>query len=264
MTPTEYRAVRSMNATAIKAGAKSMLHMHHVLTGERDEPSPAMKWGSLVHGFVLGTMGEPVVWPGRKAGKEWDSFKASAEANGSEVVSASELAKLEAIRAMIRTNPDASGLLVGGMAETPVKWDEPGIGPCKALPDYRTESALVDLKTAKDISERGFAASSWSLGYHLQMAWYRRGLRANGWTGNAVAIIAVESAAPYDVAVYRLDPALLNYGETECLRIAKAYRAAEQAGNFPGAHPFARELLPPAWADEMVSGIDFEDAADQE
>ena len=48
MTYEEYAALPGINATSIKAGAVSMLHMHHAKTGGGKAATPAMLWGSLV------------------------------------------------------------------------------------------------------------------------------------------------------------------------------------------------------------------------
>ncbi len=270
MTPTEYRAVKAINATAIKAGRKSMLHMHHALTKGKDA-TPAMRWGSLLHGQLLQPDEKPVVlWPGRRAGKEWEAFKAAND--GAEILIQSEYDKLMGERAeqlnavqMIRTHPEASAELAGCSFESALKWDEPGIGPCKALldawkpgPDAWTPGVVIDIKCSREIDERAFWSSSWHAGTHLQLAWYMRGLRANGHDVSRAVIIAQESAPPFDVAVFDADPPLLAYGEKECLRIARDYRMAEKRGYFPGAHVNRRQLIQPAYADEEVQGVDFE------
>ena len=269
MDTAEYRALKAINATAIKAGAKSMLHMHHALTVGR-EPSPAMRWGTLLHGQLLQPDAKPVVvYDGVRRGAAWEAFKASHD--GAEIFSVSEHTKLVAEQAevrnavqMIRTHQESFHELDGCQFEHAITWEEPGIGLCKALVDAWKPGTLVEVKTARTIDERGFWSASWSMGYHLQLAWYLRGLRANGHKVERAVVIAQESAAPFDVAVFDADPALLAFGEKECLRIAKEYRMAEQRGHFPGAHPNRRQLLPPAWADELVSGIDFEDVTDEE
>lgn len=264
MTPEEYRAVPAINATAIKAGAKSMLHMHHALTTGKD-PTPAMRWGTLLHGQLLQPYAKPVVvYDGVRRGAAWDAFKASHD--GAEILSVSEHAKLVAEQAdvrnavqMIRTHPEAFATLDGCQHEHAITWEEPGIGLCKALVDAWKPGTLVEVKTARTIDERGFWSASWSMGYHLQLAWYMRGLRANGHKVERAVVIAQESSAPFDVAVYDADPALLAFGEKECLRIAREYRMAEQRRHFPGAHPVRRQLLPPAWADEQLHGAVAED-----
>jgi len=269
MTPDDYRKIRAINATALKAGRKSMLHMHHALTTGK-EPTPAMRWGSLLHGQLLQPEENNVVlWTGRRAGKEWEAFKAANE--GREILIQSEWDKLmgeraEALNAvqMILTHPEAGPELAGCQYEHALTWEEPGIGPCKALIDAWKPGMVADVKCSRDICERAFWSSSWQAGTHLQLAWYMRGLRANGHDVSRAVIIAQESAPPFDVAVFDVDPQLLAHGEKECLRIAREYRMAEERGHFPGAHVPRRQLVQPAYADEEVQGIDFSDVTDEE
>jgi hypothetical protein len=246
-----YRAVQAINATAIKAGARSMKHMHHALTVGR-EPSPAMAWGTLVHEFALGTP-EYVVYPGIRRGKEWEAFQAANQ--GVRIIIESERKALLDEAGLVRSlldHPDAGPLIHGADMETPIHWEEPGIGPCKALPDAFNDDHLSDLKTCQSIAERDFSAASWRMGYHLQMAWYRRGCLAVGRMVESVNIIAVESSAPFDVAVFRVDPLLLEWADAECIRIALRYIECRDAGAFPGQHAGPQVLLQPQWADEQI------------
>jgi len=54
----EYRAIEAINASAIKKGQISMLHMRQEITRESTPPTPAMQWGSVIHvkGFGAGTI----------------------------------------------------------------------------------------------------------------------------------------------------------------------------------------------------------------
>ncbi len=247
----DYRARKAINATAIKAGARSMKHMHHALTSGR-EPSPAMAWGTLVHEFALGTP-DFVIYQGIRRGKEWDAFQAAN--TGRRIIIESERKALldeAGLVAALMVHRDAGPLLEGADMEQPIYWEEPGIGPCKALPDTFKAGHLSDLKTCQSVAERDFSAASWRMGYHLQLAWYKRGCLAIGRKVESVNIIAVEAAAPFDVAVYRLDPLLLEWADKECLRIARRYIECRDAGAFPGQHAGPQVLLQPQWADEQI------------
>lgn len=250
----DYRARKAINATAIKAGARSMKHMHHAFTSGR-EPSPAMAWGTLVHEFALW---DPAfaVYEGTRRGKEWDAFQAAN--TGRRIIIESERKALLDEAGLVRSlldHPDAGPLIEGADMEQPIYWEEPGIGPCKALPDVWNDGCLADLKTCQSIAERDFSASSWRMGYHLQMAWYRRGCLAVGRKVESVNIIAVESAAPFDVCVFKPDGLLMEWADAECLRIARRYIECRDAGAFPGQHAGPQVLFQPQWADEQVQII---------
>lgn len=259
--PTYYRDVCAINATAIKAGAVSMRHMRHALTVGK-EPSKAMNWGTTCHEFLLGKPPEFVVYPGRRAGKEWDAFQVANE--GKRIIIESERQKLldeSGLVASILSNPLASPLFHGAEFEQEVYWMEEGIGQCKGLVDgYNADTrTLFDLKTCQSIDERSFTNASWRMGYHLQLSFYRRGLRAIGKPVDRVAILAVESDWPFDLAVYDLDSALIDYAEKECIRIARKYTACVAAGSFPGAHPYPHTLLQPEHADGLIQGLPDEE-----
>lgn len=246
-----YRAVQAINATAIKAGARSMKHMHHALTCGR-EPSPSMAWGTLAHEFALGSPSF-VVYSGTRRGKEWDAFQAANQ--GVRIIIESERKALLGEAGLVRSlldHPHAGPLIKGADMETPIHWEEPGIGPCKALPDAFKAGHLSDLKTCQSVAERDFSAASWRMGYHLQLAWYRRGCLAVGRKVESVNIIAVEAAAPFDVAVFKLDPLLIEWADAECLRIASRYIECREVGAFPGQHAGPQVLLQPQWADEQI------------
>lgn len=247
----DYRARKAINATAIKAGARSMKHMHHALTSGR-EPSPAMAWGTLVHEFALGTP-DFVIYQGIRRGKEWDAFQAAN--TGRRIIIESERKALLDEAGLVRSlldDPDAGPLLEGADMEQPIYWEEPGIGQCKALPDVWNAGDLADLKTCQSVAERDFTASSWRMGYHFQLAWYRRGCRAIGLEVKRVFIIAVESSAPFDVAVFSVSDMLLDWAEAECLRIAKRYVECVAEESFPGQHAGPLVLIQPEWADEQI------------
>lgn len=247
-----YSDSKAINATAIKAGAKSMLHMHHAMTNKSEE-TPAMRWGTLVHEAVLMGIERFAVYPGRRSGKEWDAFEVAN--SGRTIVSKSEHEKIMMVLESIASNKEAHELTICGEVEKPIYWtDKEAECEAKGRPDV-VNRHLVDLKNAKDISERGFTMASWSAGTHLQMAWYLRGLRANGITVERVAIVAVESTPPFDCAVYYYDQSLLNWAERECVRICRDYKLAIESGNFKGAHTFSKTLLQPAFADEVVAGM---------
>lgn len=246
-----YRAVQAINATAIKAGAKSMKHMHHAMTKGADA-TEAMRWGTLVHEFAIGAP-DFVVYPGTRRGKDWEAFQAANV--GRRIIIESERKALLDEAGLVRSlldHPGAGPLISGAEMEMPVYWMELGIGQCKALPDVWNDGCLADLKTCQSVSERDFTAASWRMGYHLQLAWYRRGCRAIGREVDRVFIIAVESSAPFDVAVFSVAGMLLDWAEKECLRIAKRYAECVAAGSFPGQHAGPLVLIQPEWADEQI------------
>jgi hypothetical protein len=253
----EYRSMKAINATAIKAGMKSMLHMHHAMTGPGIEPTASMTWGTNLHAMTLTPERVAIFAGARRAGKSWEEFR---DANGRKtILTQADVDRLapvaEKCRAVI------NGTIGFGNPcdlERQIWWnDRDGLTGCKALPDvYCHDSAtLIDIKTARDISERAFTAASWSAGYHLQMAWYMHGLKSVGKPVERVGILAVENKAPHDMRMYWMDSRLLAFGLVECFRIVEKYKAALKAGEFPGQYQTDGQLIQPEWADGQVQAL---------
>jgi hypothetical protein len=225
-----------------------------------------MAWGRLAHTAIL----EPAklaasvaVWDGRKAGKEYEAF-AAANA-GREIVKADDLCELNAMSQAMQDNPDAIRILAGTFREVSVFWGD-ACGPCKARPDAITDDGLlIDIKATSAIVPRDFERQAWNLGYGHQLGWYRHGLRANGIKIHSAYVIAVESSAPYDVLVYRVDDALLDHGEREAVAIANYYAKCCAAGRWPGIASGVLSLGAPAYAaDEVVAQAPVETMSAEE
>ena len=246
----QYKAIKAINATSIKAGQKSMLHMHDAMTGGGKDQTPAMRWGSLVHKAIL----EPAefaalvcVFDGDKRSKQWKEFQA--ENNLEFCVSVDEKTRLEEIRDAVHSNEAAHKLITACTKEVTLEW-EGDYGAAKArLDGYDVEAGIVDLKTAKNITPDGFARQFISLGYDLQIGWYAEGsltalLRKEL---PSVTIIAVESIAPYDVAVYTVPRVIVELGQRRARKIAIEYRFCEAEDRFPGVSEGVKELVMPDW-----------------
>ena len=250
MNFNQYKAIKAINATSIKAGQKSMLHMHEAMTGESKEQTPAMRWGSLVHKAIL----EPAefaalvcVYEGVKRGKDWEAFKL--ENNLDFVVSLDEKERLEDIRDAVHNNTHAHDLISHCIKEMTIEW-EGEYGAAKArLDGYDVFAGIIDLKTAKNITPDGFARQFISLGYDLQVGWYVEGamIAGNRQELPNVTIIAVEPIAPYDVAVYTVPRAIVELGRKRARKLAIEYRFCEAEDRFPGVSEGVNELVMPDW-----------------
>jgi hypothetical protein len=126
----------------------------------------------------------------------------------------------------------AAAMLLGlpGKAETTHMWTDASTGlECKCRPDWLTDdgSIVVDLKTTKDASPRGFKQSVANYRYHVQAAWYLHGLeQATGKRPDQFIFICVESTAPYAVAVYAADAEMIERGTIRRCVIWRNWRFA--------------------------------------
>lgn len=271
-----YHAHPSISSSAINTALRSPLHYHaqYVARAVERTESASMRLGTMVHTAVL----EPDEWSARyivapdvdrrtKAGKEaWAQFLA--EAKGYEVITNEEAAKAHAMAAVVLEHPAAGPLLRGDFVEPEREasyfWRDAETGlECRCRPDSFDGEIIVDLKTTKDASpsffwrddegrlhERhgGFARSVANYGYHVQAAWYRRGVEAVTGRMPRHVIVAVETTAPYAVAVYELDALALEEGERLCQRAITTIAECQRVGRWPGYGDEIQRLGLPRWA----------------
>lgn len=221
------------------------------------EPTPAMRWGTLVHLAVLEPdrfAAEVAVAPEinrrTNAGKaEWEAF--CAENEGKEVLTAEEHTELCAIRDSVRSHPAAIRALgKSGLIEQSVFWDRDGI-QCRARPDYlHPAGVIVDLKTTDDASPGGFARSVANFRYHVQAAFYSDGLSAvQGPSAvKGFVFIAVEKKAPFLVGVYQADEAMLAAGRLAYEADIETFRQCLATDTWPGYGDTVLPLSLPKWA----------------
>ena len=244
-TRTAYDAIQAVNWSTLVHLRRSPLHYRHACEHQRGD-TPALRRGRLVHCAVL----EPDMVPVRyamapevdrrtKAGKE--AYAAFCDLSaGKTVVTATEYDTALHIRDAVRSHPVAARYLERGQAETTLTWTHAGTGiACKGRPDWIGDGTIIDLKTARDISSRKMSMLLRD-GYAGQLAFYSQGWAATH-HGELLRpmIIAVESAAPHDVAVYDVTEAVtIALEDVDALMHKLATcRATDQ---WPGRHPLER------------------------
>ena len=263
-----------LRSSALKVGwLRGMSAMrHYIENGTAD--SPAMAFGRLVHRIAL--VGDrPVVFHGVRRGKEWEAFKA--QHDGEEIYTPSECERAVACVDSMLAHPISGPILRAANAnrEWHIAYDDDQLGKCTATIDlYSPSVGLVDIKTAANIGKREFGRTCGAMGYHLQMGWYRRALRASGIAVDRpdvfsialkVRIIAVESSPPYDVAVYVMPQSAVEAGERMAVEVGARFRSCERSGEYPGAHLTEEEIEIPEWhmADQSPAVPTEEITADQ-
>ena len=252
--PTSYRDSRGVNWSTLSAMRTSPAAYHYRLTTPR-ESTAAMDLGRLIHSCVL----EPdlvaahyAVWEGGRRGtnehKAW-----VAENEGREITTAADMDKAQAIAAAVWAHPAARRALHGGHVEVPLHWTDPATRMrCRGRVDHvrygRTETALTDLKTTRDISPRAFGRNVEMFGTHGQLALYRRGLDVLGFKPGPVKIVAVTQEPPHEVAVYVLPDEVLYAGEVLIDRLLAEVKLWRSRRRWPVRYEEETPLMFPTWA----------------
>lgn len=274
-----YLALPYMSGSRLNQLAKSPAHYRHSLTEER-RTSDALERGTALHLAIL----EPALFGTRyvvaepcavllKSGPRKDQPCGNAglfqlrgigwacgthvkggelEGGDAQVISAENDAAVRGMAAAIRAHDRARSLFEGrGEFEATVVFDDPDTGVrCRIRPDRLVERAgmLVELKSCRNAAEYAFARDAEARGYFLKLALYRRGLRAIGWPYRASAVLAVESAAPFDPVPYLITESDLDGADHEITRLLYRFRECERDDFWPGQASEFKELRRPRWA----------------
>lgn len=151
----------------------------------------------------------------------------------------------------VRSHPLVSPYIDAGEFEKTVTWTDPASGErCKARIDWwaKKQSALLDLKTSGSIDSFRFGAIAARLGYNSQLAFYYNAVRFGmGQACAEVAIVAVESKPPHDVAWFTVDDAALYAGQQEVARLIEQLQECRASNRWPGRYTEKQSLLLPQY-----------------
>jgi len=253
-------ALAPLRYSRLKLMAKSPAHCRFALdqdlAGVEDwDDTPSRRLGRLAHAVFL-EQPLPVVFPGpRRAGKEWDAFKA---ANADrEIVKQEELETALAMAAALRNHDEARELLRGGDIERTIFYELAGRA-CRSTPDVHWNGKhLTDLKSTTDASPERFPWQALKLGYHGQMAMQFDAILAVGMKMPArIAIVAVENRAPFVVNVFPLTPDAIEFGRRVYRSYFEQFLVCEQNNHWPG---YAQGVLTAPPDSEGFGGDELED-----
>lgn len=265
LTFADYQAIEAVNFSTLKHLDRSPLAYKHA-TGGQVKDTDAMAKGRMAHCLVFEPDEFPrryVIWPatkdtetgigGRRSGKVWDEFCLMAA--GREVVKEETYDDCLAIRNAVHRHPEARKILRSGRFEVPLIWtDRETHIRCKARCDWVRPRAhlLADLKTTSDIDAFWFGRDAARRLYHGQAAFYIRGLSAVFGGDWSALIIAVESEAPHDVAVYEIDLDALWAGDQKVHELLARLHECRATRRWPGRYPSRSALRLPDYLYEQA------------
>jgi len=251
MSFEDYKQLKAMNASSLKAMAESP-RLYKWRTEHPREDTPSLALGRAIHSATLepDSFGaEYIVKPAgmkftTKDGKAWREDHAHLT-----ILSPSQAETISGCVRAIEGHEQARSLLADCAVEQTIEWSTDGTR-CKGRLDAVKRSALVDVKTCRAL--KWFGKDSAEYLYHMQLAWYRDGAVAAGVldADADVYIIAVETAAPHDVAVYRVPPYVLEVGVRLYRRLLGLWLECERTDTWPGRYPAMVDLELPRWADD--------------
>lgn len=179
-------------------------------------PTPPMLLGTCTHFLVLGARpgAKPVLkYPGKtRQGKAWDEFNVAND--GAEILTAPEWERAERIAAAVLADPLARARLDGAQLEVPLTWEENGIRCSTSGIDILRARCLGDLKTTPSTYPDAWQRHAFKMLYPQQLAWYRRGARANGLdVSEGLFLLGVETKPPYEVVDLELTEAMIEFAD---------------------------------------------------
>lgn len=252
-----------LSYSALKAFAKSPNHYLQYVNKEHTE-TPAMVLGSLTHCLVL----EPEQFAAKfavapKVDRRTNSGKAlwaafEHESEGRAVVTEEMYHNAAAITDAVSRNSLAYRILIGKQSEHAIEGEIDGI-PFKGIADAMDARTVVDLKTCQDASPEGFRRAASNFSYHLQAAIYLQltGCQEYYW-------IAVESAAPYNVSVYRPTPLSIGAASAYLSQLIERFKAWDGKPKGYGENIYDLDLPPwhpanQAWENPSAPVLDNND-----
>lgn len=260
MSFEEYRAIKAVNWSTLKAMAVSPKQYRYALTHSTGD-TVALRVGRAVHCLLL----EPeevraryAIWDGERRGRGYAAFVA--EHRSSEVLTRAEYDHAHAAATAVQSHPVAAAYLGNGATEQVLVWRDDATGMrCKCRVD-ELNGRLVEVKTTRFIEPRRFFADAARLGYHGQCAFYEDGVHATRTDADTplsepTIMIAVQNEAPYDVAVYEMPDEAVDAGRALYSRLLKRLRECRDRKRWPGvceSEPLRFTL--PAWAELDADG----------
>jgi exodeoxyribonuclease VIII len=259
MPEADYRSATAIAGSDAKhiLAPKTPQHYAAHMAGElKREPSKAMLLGTMAHLAVLEPQKLDTAFVERpegidlrtKLGKEWKESVGTMP-----VLDQDEARAVRGIRDSIAANKAARDLLAETQSEVALFGEhrtglqiKGRVDALKVPSDL--ECVIVDVKTTSAGADYNtFSRQAASLNYHVSAAWYCHLCGLNGLPPARFYWIAVETSAPYAVAVYEIAPDALELGASLMSDALGLIAECEDAGVWPGYASEVQCLNLPAW-----------------
>lgn len=226
---------------------------------EDQQPTPAMRFGSLFHRYVLElpkALATIAVVPDfgdcRKTANKEAKAQWHAENDGKDFVSQEDWDTIRYMGDSIHKHPIAAKLLAACKAEVSMKWIDAETGlHCKSRVDGIVEpmDVLIDVKTTQNASPEEFAKSAFNFRYHVQAALYSDGYEAvTGRPAKRFRLIAVEKEPPYAVMTHDFGQAELDLGRESYKANMRTLAECLERDEWPAYGITTNTITFPQWA----------------
>lgn len=217
------------------------------------EQTDTMWWGSVVHTAIL----EPLEFAKkfacanpelkRSAKKAWAEFE---EQTGKEALTFEEVETLLNMAKAMNAHKAACKIMTGQI-EASLFWTDEDTGvACRCRPDVINKNLgmVIDLKTCASASAASFAKDAYNFRYHVQAAFYLDACKAVGIEVDSFVFVCVEKTAPYLVAVYACDQAMIELGRATYKANLETYKRCAAEDSWPGYSQDIEILSLPSYA----------------
>lgn len=254
----EYCKCDGVNASLLKQFDRSPAHGQSYLRGLANEETDSMSFGVLAHRFALEPekalnhlVCRPIVNGVEMdfRGKEGRAWRDAQLALGHRITTEQERKDIVGVVNAICTHPIARKLIDKSQSEVSLfaDWEQKVQRKCRIdlLPEG---NAIGDIKTTQDARPHAFARQMAALKYGLQGTYYMDICNALGMDKQVFLFIAVESTAPYNVAVYQLDRTDVEASRNHYRRLLDQFVDCLHTDNWPGYPTDIQTISMPAWA----------------
>lgn len=214
------------------------------------EPNRAMLIGTAVHVLTLGPRpGKSVLcFPGKdRKGGDYKLFKAAHPK--ADILTRTEWDEAEEIANAVLNDPIARERLAGARFEVPLQWEEDGIKFSTDGIDILRGDELTDLKTTGTVEPDVWKRHASRMLYDCQLAFYRRGARANGIPIKRLFLLGVETKGPFEVVELEMSERHIELAEKSIALWIEKLRVYRESNQWPGYSQSTIAWDAPSWAD---------------
>lgn len=236
---------------------------HPRLGGQAEEESiRRLDLGSVAHALLLGEGRTiQVIEADDYRGKDAKADRDKARAAGLLPVLRPDLTKAEAMVAVARKaiegEPEIAELFQpdGGKSEMVGLWQEEDDTWCRMLLDRTNLRVTLDYKSCPNAAPPNVARNLYGNGYHIQDAWYRRGLDALDLDGRGrrkFYFLFQEIEEPFACSFHEIDATGRAMGDRLIERALAVWRECRKADRWPSYPPGIHRAEMPPWLETSI------------